>query len=390
MPKVVHLTTVHAALDVRIFQKEARTLAAQGYEVVVVAPHTHDEVVDGVQIRAVHQEGRRLRRMLLTAWRVYRIAARERADVYHFHDPELAGIGVLLSLRARVVWDLHENYPEEVARRRVVPRPLRRLVTFCLRAVQRIASPRIAAYVTVNSQIARQLPARKTVVVTNYAMADEWANVSAADDAHDGAWPLVYAGAITPIRGLREVFAALELLDGPEGKLLALAGKVSPPSLAEELESAPGAARAEFLGVLGRPELGALLAWGRAGIVTFLPHPNHVEASPNKLFEYMAAGLAVIASDFSAWREIVAANRCGLMVDPEDRRALADAMQWVLDHPDEAREMGRRGREAVLTTYNWESEGRKLVALYERLVGPGGAGAKTAGGGRRGKEARAR
>jgi hypothetical protein len=86
------------------------------------------------------------------------------------------------------------------------------------------------------------------------------------------------------------------------------------------------------------------------------------------MFEYMAAGLPVIASDFPLWREIVDGAGCGLLVDPMDPRAIAEAMQWIIDHPEEAAEMGRRGRAAVEHTYNWEAESTKLVELYRRLL----------------------
>jgi glycosyltransferase involved in cell wall biosynthesis len=82
----------------------------------------------------------------------------------------------------------------------------------------------------------------------------------------------------------------------------------------------------------------------------------------------MAAGLPVIASDFPLWREIVEEAGCGLLVDPKDPQAIADAMQWILDHPEEAAEMGRRGRAAVEARYNWEAESAKLVSLYRRLL----------------------
>jgi hypothetical protein len=86
------------------------------------------------------------------------------------------------------------------------------------------------------------------------------------------------------------------------------------------------------------------------------------------MFEYMAAGLPVIASDFSLWREIVDGSGCGLLVDPMDPEAIAEAMQWILEHPAESEAMGRRGRQAVKERYNWEQEAKKLIRLYRRLL----------------------
>ena len=82
----------------------------------------------------------------------------------------------------------------------------------------------------------------------------------------------------------------------------------------------------------------------------------------------MAASLPVIASDFPLWRQIVDGAGCGLLVDPLDPKAIAGAIQWLLDNPHEAEAMGRRGRQAVATEYNWDRETRKLVALYNRML----------------------
>ncbi|TLM77166.1 MAG: glycosyltransferase family 4 protein, partial [Actinobacteria bacterium] len=123
-----------------------------------------------------------------------------------------------------------------------------------------------------------------------------------------------------------------------------------------------------WLGWVDRPRLRELLAEVDIGLVTFLPAPNHMEAYPGKLFEYMAAGLPVIASDFPLWREIVSEVACGLLVDPADPAAIAAAIDTLLSDPAAAVEMGRRGREAVLERYNWEAQMPALLDLYEAVM----------------------
>ena len=100
----------------------------------------------------------------------------------------------------------------------------------------------------------------------------------------------------------------------------------------------------------------------------FHPTANHVESQPNKLFEYLAAGLPVVASHFPLWREIIEGARCGLVVDPRDSGAIASAIDWLLAHPAEAEAMGARGREVVRQRLNWSQEEAALLECYARIL----------------------
>ena len=107
----------------------------------------------------------------------------------------------------------------------------------------------------------------------------------------------------------------------------------------------------------------------RVGLVTLHPAPNYLEAQPIKFFEYMAAGIPIVASDFPLWQKFIEEIGCGLLVNPLDPQSIANAIQWLLEHPKEAEAMGKRGKEAVLNQYNWSNEVKKLLALYGRLSG---------------------
>ncbi len=366
--RVVHLTSVHDALDVRIFHKECRALAAAGYDVVLVAPHDRDEIRDGVTIRAVPRPRGRLTRATRTAYRVWRAARAERGDLYHLHDPELLVVGVLLKLEGRrVVYDAHEHVPKDIRSKHYLPAPLRGVVAALADLLERAAAARLDAVVAVTPGIAARFARTRTAVVRNYPRLDEFAPPEAKPYAARPAAAL-YVGGLSAIRGAREMVRAIGKVDPALEAELWLAGRFDPERLALDLAGEPGWARTSRLGWRSRPQVSALLQSARLGLLVLHPAPNHLEALPLKLFEYMGAGLPVVASNFPAWRAIV--GEAGLLVDPLDPDAIAEAIRWLLAHPDAAQQMGRRGRAAVEGGLHWDSEAATLRALYEQVLAP--------------------
>jgi len=124
-----------------------------------------------------------------------------------------------------------------------------------------------------------------------------------------------------------------------------------------------------FLGWMQPEDVYAHLAKADIGLVCLHPEPRFMVAWPVKLFEYMAAGLSVVASNFPLWKEIVEGNQCGITVDPLDPKEIAQAIEYLLTHPEEARQMGENGRRAVEEKYNWEMESKKLLGVYSKLLG---------------------
>jgi hypothetical protein len=368
--KVIVLSSVHDAFDVRIFHKECKSLARAGYGVTLIVPHGRDEVVDGVQIKAVPKTGGRISRMAKTVWQVYREAARLNARLYHFHDPELIPVGLLLRARGKkVIYDIHEDYPQAILSKYYLRHWIRRPGSWVMERFENFASRRLSALVAATPAIAERFRGMngRTVAIQNFPLKDEM--ITGWDIRwRDRPLDIVYAGGITAIRGIRQMVEAMGLL--PEGLAtkLILAGELSPPSFRHELAGLPGWGRVEMLGLISRRAVAQLFGNVRAGLVLFLPEPNHVRSQPNKLFEYMSAGIPVIASDFPLWREIVEEAGCGLVVNPLDPQAIAGAIEHLLTHPEEAEAMGRRGREAVEKKYNWASEEKKLLALYEEVL----------------------
>lgn len=367
--EVCILTSVHPPFDIRIFQKEAKSLNKHGYKVLLIAQHHKEDIVDGIHLIPLPVVHNRFTRMTKTVWKLFRLALKERAKVYHFHDPELLPLGVLLKFLTpgKVIYDVHEDVSSQIQSKDWIPSCLRKVTGSTVAITEAVATKFLHRVVAATPAIAEHFMPEKTVVVSNFPLAEEIDIVSSMP--YQARLPrFLYAGKITRSRGIVEVIDAIAQLPATGNIQLDLAGIIHPTSLERKLRVMPGWRHVQFHGMIPRTEVMSLAGKARAGIVTFSPIPNHTEAQPNKLFEYMAAGLPLIASNFPRWRKFLETHQCGLLVDPQNPIAIAQAMQWMLEHPEDAEAMGKRGKQAVRDKYNWEKESKRLLNLYESLV----------------------
>ena len=363
--KVVHLTSVHAPFDTRILYKECATLVRAGYDVVLIAPAQENAIEAGVRIRAVSKASSRIERLKSTMWQVYRAALQENGDVYHFHDPELASVGMLLKARGKkVVFDIHENLPAQILGKTYLrPALLRRGVARFAAMVEKLAPRVFDGVVIANPRVAQRFSSSNVIVVANYpslTMIDEAPVVARESDRP----VVVYVGGLTPIRGICELVDAMDLLHG--SATLWLAGPWLSDAFHAQCMARPGWRYVQYLGYLTPMEVYGALKKADVGVATLHPQENYLTNLPVKAFEYMACTLPVVMSDFSYWREVF--EGAAVFVNPKDTEAIAAAIQYLLDHPDEAKRLGETGRRLVEEKYSWEKEADKLLKLYAKLL----------------------
>jgi glycosyltransferase involved in cell wall biosynthesis len=366
MAKIAHLTSAHPRFDTRIFHKQCLTLAEQGHQVsLVVADGKGAARADGIEIIDVGRLSGRVNRMLRTTGRVLAAARAIDADIYQMHDPELIPCGLRLKrLGKKVVFDSHEDVPVQLLSKPYLGKMTAQLLARGYGAYERYACRRfdgiIAATDIIRDKFLTINPA--TVDVNNFPLLHEFEKPAGWDGK---AFEVCYVGNISAIRGIRELVRACELLRSPA--TLSVAGAFAESSLEAEVTAYPGWERVIPHGHLDRTGVGRVMARAMAGVVTLHPVTSYIECMPVKMFEYMAAGIPVIASHYPRWRAIVEGYDCGISVDPLDAAAIAAAMDYFVTHPEEAKRMGENGRRAVLEKYNWNPESRKLIDLYKRL-----------------------
>lgn len=362
MTRVVHLTSVHTPNDTRIFHKECATLAAAGYDVVLIAPNATAGVVKGVRIEAAPAVAGRLSRITLGSVRLARQALRARGDIYHFHDSELMPLGIFLRLLGKtVVYDAHESLRADVSTKPYLGRRTARVVAAMVGKVEDLTVRIVSHTVAATPTIASQFPAHKVTVVHNYPDLDELAAPVAATGAPRSGG--CYVGGINAERCVPQLYEAITMLriDDPTFSfdMAGLVDGVTNPA------NIPGV---RYHGVLDRPSVSALFAGATYGVVLVSADPKYIDSLPTKFFEYGAAGLpSIVSRSTRIVAGIATSESTGLVVDESDPQAIAAALRWMQDHPQEATAMGARARELVAARYSWGSEATVLLGLYQGL-----------------------
>ncbi len=363
--KVCHFTSIHPSGDTRIFVKECSSLAKAGYDVTLIAVDTQESTTNGVKIVNVPSTGNgRLHRMRVTGRSVYRKALYVDADIYHFHDPELIPFALKLIRKGKkVIYDVHEDIPRQVLAKYYIPKPLRKVVSAITEYVEDYAAGKFSWILTATPFIRdRFLKFNRNVTeVCNFPVADE---LNSTKPYLSRPKNICYIGSITRARGIMEMINAMDGLPYH----LHLCGEFSPLSLRDEATKLAGWKQVIEYGFASRDKVREVLENSRIGLVTLHPIINYLDAYPVKMFEYMLAGIPVIASDIPLWKDIVDETNCGICVDPLNPDAIKNAINKLMEDENLAEFMGINGHKAVLSRYNWHIEEKKLLNIYNQLT----------------------
>jgi glycosyltransferase involved in cell wall biosynthesis len=361
-PRVVMLSSAHAATDDRIFYREALSLTNAGFEVSVVGRHPCQESVEGVRICPLPAKGGRAQRFL-AGWQILKLARQLCGDLYIFHDPDLWAVGLMLRLLGkRVVYDSHENVPKQVLQKDWLPWVVRYALFPLVWVAESLGGYLLSGVIAAVPVIASRFPQRKAILVRNFPTPETLRVFDSGKNIRERGNIAIYAGGLSPIRGIRELVTAFR---GMEGAELWLAGQFDDPEFeAEVLSSLPP--NVKWLGWKPFPEMIRLYNSAKLGMLPLYPTPNHRNSLPVKLFEYLGAGLPVVYSDFPEFCSLV--DGCGTAVDPYDPAAIRTAVRALVRDQAKLSGMSALARHRARQMFCWEEEGKRLVDFCRCLV----------------------
>ena len=364
MKIVCQMTSAHKSDDIRIFYKECISLSQNGYKVFLVAPGD-SYVCSGVEIIGVNEKNKgRFWRMVFMSREIYKQAIKTNADIYHFHDPELLPYALKLKkIGKKVIYDSHEDVARQILAKTWIPRILRKFVSRVYEKYEKSVAKQLDYIVTATDYIADIFTkcGGRAKAVKNYPLlTDIECKTSNYLERKN---IICYAGGVTEQRGITQLVRAIENLDIK----LQIAG-ILDDHYQKQLNDLPGIKKTVFLGFLNRKQISDLYNRSKIGMVVLKNTPNHREALPIKMFEYMAAGIPVIASNFPVWEAVINEAGCGICVDPDNIEEIEIAIRKLIDKPSLAMSMGEKGRKAICEKYSWEREVKILLQIYQEIV----------------------
>jgi len=363
--KIVQLSSVHSVFDTRIFYKISASLLKAGYEVDLLIQHSKNEEINGINVIALPIAKKKLDRLLKILPALFLKAIKyPPKTLFHFHDPELIPIGLLLKLFGyKVIYDVHEDTPNDILDKEWINKSFRGIIARIVKNIEKICVKSLDVVITVTPTIQNKLGS-KVSVIQNFPILEE---VIEQKDSVKRKF-LFYVGNITKVRGIFEIMDALELINQKSDIKLILGGTFGSSNIEKEIRNHTAWKFVIYKEWLTRQEIAEYANKSIVGLVVFHPIKSHIKAQPNKLFEYMMHGLPVVGSDFPLWRNIILQNKCGILIDPLDPKEIVASVKEIADNPSIAELMGKNGKEAVKQRYNWENEEQKLLTLYSNLL----------------------
>lgn len=357
---------MHKLNDVRIYLKECKSLSKQ-HNVYLLGNNT-ENILSTKNINIVNLDIKcknRLQRMLKTKKAIIESGLKINADVYHFHDPELMRIALTFKKKnKKVIFDFHEDTPKQILSKHYIPKILRKPLSLIYKIYEEKSSKKFDGIVTATPYLERKFIKhnKNTVAVNNFPILSEFIHLE--NNFGDKEIDLIYIGGISAERGL---FEMIKIANERPSIKISLCGRFISSEEEKKANQMMKYDNIKFKGMLNRKEIQRELEKAKIGLVLLEKNERFSESLPIKMFEYMAAGIPVIATEFKLWENIINESSAGLCLDPKDTNDIIKNIEMLLSNSSLMKQMGDSGRNYVTEKYNWENEEKKLLNLYKKL-----------------------
>jgi glycosyltransferase involved in cell wall biosynthesis len=362
---------VHHPEEVRIFEKELTSLAERYTEVRYICRVPKQDEIRGIKRIPIPEFSNEWLRIVLAPLIAFiKAMLLPRDSIYHLHVPELLPMGLVMKWLGRtVIYDVHEDTPRQILTKVWIPEQWKHRIAKVAAKLEQLAAVEFDQIITCEPVTQRRFERYGSVLLRNFPKWSEFESVN-SDDYTQRDPVLVYYGQLTELRGITRLLEVLELINTKRSDpvRLILGGKWVPEAYHAELQSHLGWRYVDYRGFLSREQIREALQQAQLGVLLVDPHPKYLRSFPVKPYEYLAAGVPTLLSDFPAWHEMPVVGDFAYFVDPTDPQAIADRIQQLLNAGEQAVAQAQRAHDEIRSRYCWEQEVQRLFRIYDRLM----------------------
>lgn len=373
MKHICYITGCFSRTDALIFERQGVSMVSFGYKVTyLVSDNENDEINLGVHIiSSGFKPKNRIQRILLSKVHLYTKSLEIDADLYQISEPELISVGIkLLKKGKKVIFNLRENYPQNMLTKEYLPIIIRKFVSNTLNFYMSKYLKKYNAIISVTPDlvdiVSNSWSCSNSFLVTNYPNINPSYKLSLSNYLNRPD-QICYVGTIYRISRQEVFFLSLSKFPNVRYHLAGVFwGKYQ-----KELINLPYWAKVNFQNGFKKSDLKFI--YERATISNVLRDFEHT-GCPNgslgviKVYESMEAALPIICSDVELYREMIEKFNCGICVDPNDHIAIENAIRFLTENKVEAYQMGQNGRQAVLQEYNWNLQATKYESILNHVI----------------------
>jgi glycosyltransferase involved in cell wall biosynthesis len=370
--EITHVTTVHPRYDTRIFNKMCTDLTESGFKVsLFTTDGLESEVKNGVSVVNLDRKRSMIPRLIISHFLVFIKILKNRKAIYHFHDPELLIMGIILSLlKFKVVLDFHEDTGKQIEQKHYINPKFRKLISSGYKLVERIAAKISSGLVFATPAIAKSIGEKinsQSVIVNNYVKISEFqSNQDSSTFSKKNIRTFCYIGLISFDRCFKELLDSLSYLEN-DFKLV-LAGNFASDAEKQFFHAHKNFEKVIYKGHVNREEFKSICQDSICGMLLFKPVGNHIESQPNKMWEYLVCNTRLVATNFDYWKTLLSPFEKFIQYSDNSAASIAQAVkEHALEVENDTLEDYIDCSNNITKRYSWEAELKKLISFYKKV-----------------------